>query len=145
MPSLACQNIATQNAASRMAFHGRAMIARTDSTSPPAMPASVHTSHGTSSINATAVTRWYQKCEVPVLPEPRPRARASGVRRSVMSVASQRQEPDRGGQHDGERPHGVTGLVDRRNVEAAPGIPQQVPDAVEEVVDQREREAEDEH
>src|SRR4249919_981814 len=125
-----------------MAFQGRASVARTVSTSPPAMEASIHTSHGTSSINATAVTRWYQKCDVPVLPEPRPRARASGVRRSVMSVAPQRQEPDQGGEHDGERRDRVTGLVDRRNVEAAPGIPQQVTDAVEEVVDQREREAE---
>src|SRR4029453_500636 len=104
--------------------------------------------HTTSGISATAVLRCAQKWCTPSLAEPRPRARERGVLRSLFIAPSSRQpeadDPrhDRGGEGKGnDDPAAAIGILE---LEAVAHVPEQVPDAVAQVVEHAEQPAAEE-
>src|ERR1700751_5773514 len=96
-----------------------------------------------SGIPATVVTRWAQKWSVPVPAEPRPRTRPSGVRMlmvSLLPAGSADEEITRHPQHDraGDRgkQRGGGQPVALARPEAAAGVPDEMADAAEGVMEQ---------
>src|SRR5690242_8529971 len=96
----------------------------------------------TSGMSAMAVSRCAHQWPTPSLAEPRPRARARGVLRSSI-IASSRQpqaddpREDRGDQRDGDDdPAAAIGVL---QLEAVTRIPEQVTDAVAEVIEGAEQ------
>src|SRR3990170_6147870 len=101
--------------------------------------------HVTSGMRATAVMRCAHQWCTPCLAEPRPRARERGVRRSLFIAASSHQpeadDPrgDRGGErNDNDDPAAAIGVLE---LEAVARIPEQVPDAVAQVIEDAEQPA----
>ena len=84
-----------------------------------------------------------QKCSVPSLAEPRPRTRASGVRMELLEfaigipTAGVGRDPDRDRQGDGEAERGQGEQLALDRSEAAPGVPDEMADAAQHVVEQR--------
>src|SRR6266478_4503732 len=108
------------------------------------------TNHRVSGTNAIAVSRCIHQCSTPSLAEPRPIARPSGERiggricGAAMSMAPLRQadDPDEDGQHRGGGEHRPAPGIDAAELQAAPGVPPQMPDAVAQMVEQRDAPAE---
>src|SRR5882672_1563984 len=124
---------------------GEPIQARTTSYSAPLIITSELANHTTSGISAMAVSRCAHQWCTPALAEPRPRARARGVLRSpFICLSSHQPEPDdprsgRGDQRDGDhRPAAAIGVLE---LEAVAGVPEQVPDAVAQVIEAAEQPA----
>src|SRR5215510_5386765 len=104
--------------------------------------ASSATRKETSNRLETAVSRCSQKCLVPERAEPRPRTLASEVRRSSISQASPKSQAP-GPEHDREADRADDGepaeRVDRADLKSTAGIPDQVADATQHVMDERPR------
>src|SRR5882757_10203670 len=101
--------------------------------------------HTTSGIRVMAVSRCAHQWWTPTRAEPRPRARARGVLRSLfIGLSSHQPEADdprhrRGGQRDGnDDPAAAIGVLE---LEAVARIPEQMPDAVAEVIEGAEQPA----
>src|ERR1044072_1390985 len=124
---------------------GEPIQARTMAWSAPPIMISEMANHATSGISATAVMRCAQKWCTPSLAEPRPRARERGVLRSLFIVPSSRQpeaddpRDDRGGEGNGDDdPAAAIGILE---LEAVAHVPEQVPDAVAQMIEGREQPA----
>src|SRR5260370_25931055 len=102
------------------------------------------TTHTASGMSAMAVSRCAHQWPTPSLAEPRPRARARGVLRSSMRASLDQPEADdprqsRGNQRDdNDGPAAAIGILE---IEAVARIPEQVPDAVAEVIEGAEQPA----
>src|SRR5215475_1213727 len=100
--------------------------------------------HTTSGMSAMAVSRCAHQWPTPSLAEPRPRARARGVLRSSMRASLDQPEAcdprqDRGDQRDDDDgPAAAIGVLERK---AVARVPEQVPDAVAQVVEGAEQPA----
>src|SRR5262245_36850645 len=101
--------------------------------------------HATSGISATAVMRCAHQWCTPCLAEPRPRARERGVLRSLFIGPSSHQPQADDPRHDRGReadtdddPAAAIGVL---QLEAVACIPEQVPDAVAQVVEDAEQPA----
>src|SRR5881397_3103962 len=101
--------------------------------------------HATSGIRATAVMRCAHQWCTPCLAEPSPRARERGVLRSLFITASSHQpeadDPrhDRGREGNGDDdPAAAIGILE---LEAVACIPEQVPYAVAQVIEDAEQPA----
>src|SRR5260370_12030918 len=100
--------------------------------------------HTTSGISARAWRRWARRGLTPSLAEPRPRTRARGVLRSSMRASLDQLEADdprqsRGDQRDdNDRPATAIGVLE---LEAVARVPEQVPDAVAEMIEGAEQPA----
>src|SRR5690242_17334855 len=93
---------------------------------------------------ATAVSRWRQNCAVPERAEPRPRTRRSGVRMVISCTPSPRtthhHEPEHPHEHREEHRTDERGAREPfafHRAESVTGVPYQMTDAAERVVDQR--------
>src|SRR6266567_4144347 len=96
------------------------------------------TNHSASGTSASAVTRWAHQWSTPSLAEPSPIARLNGerMRGVAISTAPIGDAGDPGDQGQRRRPgddHPAPG-IDALQVEAAPGIPPQMPQAVAQVI-----------
>src|SRR6185436_20284727 len=92
-----------------------------------------------------AVSRCFQKCSVPSLAEPSPRTFPSGVRKLLISQPSPEREADGPGrqcQRDGADDGQPREQVDLPDLEAAPRVPQEMPEAAQHVLEDRPRVAE---
>src|SRR5258707_4783582 len=100
--------------------------------------------HTTSGMSAMAVRRCAHQWPAPSLAEPRPRARARGVLRSSMRASLDQPEADnprqnRGDQRDdNDGPAAAIGILE---LEAVARVPEQVPDAVAEMIEGAEQPA----
>src|SRR5579883_3184916 len=145
-PSAACQNVAISSSTKVAAGSGWCSQATRAMRSAPASPMTAATNHKPSGTSAIAVTRWRDQCSTPSLAEPRPRARPSGERRggSAISAAPARQPGDPGGerQQRGRRDDDPAAGIDGLQLQGVAGIPPQMPDAVAEMVEQRDAPAE---
>src|SRR5438105_5777347 len=98
----------------------------------------------TSGMTAMAVSRCAHQWPTPSLAEPRPRARARGVLRSSMRASLDQPEADdprqsRGDQRDdNDGPATAIGVLE---LEAVARVPEQVPDAIAEMVEGAEQPA----
>src|SRR5258708_5824396 len=100
--------------------------------------------HTTSGMSAMAVSRWAHQCPTPSLAEPRPRARARGVLRSSMRAALDQPEADDPRQGRGEKrddDDGPAAAIGVLELEAVGRVPEQVPDAVAEMIEGAEQPA----
>src|SRR6266851_707499 len=100
--------------------------------------------HTTSGISAMAVRRWAHQWPTPSLAEPRPRTRARGVLRSSMRASLDQLEADdprqdRGDQRDDD--DGPAAAIGVLELEAVARVPEQVPDAVAEMIEGAEQPA----
>src|ERR1700687_5762551 len=97
------------------------------------------TNHSASGTSAIAVTRWAHQCSTPCLAEPSPIARANGERMRGVAISSapvgNADDPGNRGQYDGCADHGPAAGIDALQVEAAPGIPPQMPQPVAQVIE----------
>src|SRR5882672_8305734 len=121
---------------------GEPIQARTTSYSAPLIITSETANHTTSGISAMAVIRCAHQWCTPSLAEPRPRARARGVLRSpFMSHQPQPDDPRRrgGDQRDGD--DGPAAAIGVLELETVAGVPEQVPDAVAQVIEAAEQPA----
>src|SRR5262245_61932954 len=128
---------------SRTMTIGAPIQARTASYSAPLIMTSEMANHTTSGMRATAVSRCAHQWCTPCLAEPRPRARARGVLKSLIMDASSHQpeayDPrhQRGDQrHAHHDPATAVGILE---LEAIAGIPEQMPDAVAQMIEAREQ------
>src|SRR5882724_5884610 len=100
--------------------------------------------HTTSGMSAMAVSRCAHQWPTPSLAEPRPRARARGVLRSSMRASLDQPEAEdprqgRGDQRDGD--HNPAAAIGVLELEAITCVPEQVPDAVAEMIEGAEQPA----
>src|SRR5437868_8099321 len=100
--------------------------------------------HTTSGISAMAVRRCAHQWPTPSFAEPRPRTRARGVLRSSMRASLDQPEADdprqdRGDQRD--RNHDPAAAIGILEFEAVARVPEQVTDAVAEVIEGAEQPA----
>src|SRR5579864_1200408 len=96
-------------------------------------------------ISATAETRCAHQCSAPCLAEPKPIARPSGVRSDWRAMASAPHRHAGGKGHDCEheapRHHRPPRSVGGAQIEAHPGVPEEMANAVQEMKEEGERPA----
>src|SRR5690606_40537769 len=96
---------------------------------------------GSSKSAATDVTRWRQKWSVPSFAEPSRRTFFKGVRSAMSQPSTKRKSngPNEQRQRDRSDNRAPAQHIDRLQVESAAGIPDQMPDAAERVMNQGPR------
>src|SRR5882757_8252311 len=100
--------------------------------------------HTTSGTKATAVMRCAHQCCTPCLAEPSPRARARGDRRSLMPRPLNQPQPDQPRQRRGDQGDDnddPATAIDVLQLEAVARVPEQMPDAVAQMIEQAEQPA----
>src|SRR5581483_10101973 len=123
---------------------GEPIQARTCSKSAPLIMTSEIANQTTSGMSAIAVMRCTHQWPRPSLAEPRPRARARGVLLSSIVASLDQPEADdprqdRGSKGDGnDDPARAIGVLE---LEAVARVPEQVPDAIAQVIKAREQPA----
>src|SRR5438270_9523438 len=111
------------------------------------------TNQTVSGTSARALTRCRHQCATPSLAEPRPIARPSGERigawvwGSAMSIRPMRNadHPCNDGQDGGDGEHRPAAGINAVQLEPMAGVPPQMPDAVAQVIEQREAPAEQQY
>src|SRR5512135_2678835 len=91
-----------------------------------------------SGTSAIAVTRCAHQWPTPSFAEPRPRTRPNDERSSMSTSGGVGENQGEQRAHGGERQHGEAGGAHLRQLEAPTEVPGEVPDAVAEMVEQRE-------
>src|SRR6516225_1990434 len=139
-PSEACQKVAISNSTRRIAGIGVETQSRTVSISAPISRMIAITNHTLSGTNAAAVMRCSHQCSTPSFAEPRPSARPSGerIRLVIISVdpVDDRGDPGDHCQHCRSANHEPAAEIGRLEVKRLPGIPDQMPDAIAQVIEQ---------
>src|SRR5271155_2738329 len=130
----------------QIAGSGRPTHSWTVSKSAPTRPINAITNHRTSGTSAAAVTRCSSQCSTPSFADPRPIARPSGERiRDAAISADPARDPGDPGNHGQDRRRGdddPAADVGGFEVKGMTGIPDQMPDTVAQMIEQRRAPAE---
>src|SRR5207302_7902590 len=106
------------------------------------------TNHSASGTSASAVIRWAHQWSTPSLAEPSPIARLNGERMRGIAISSapigDAGDPGDQGQDDRRRNHHPAAGIDAFQLEAALGVPPQMPHPVAQMVEKRNAPAEQE-
>src|SRR3954465_2161186 len=126
---------------SRMAGSGRPTQFCTVSISAPTRPMTEATNQRLNGTSAIAVTRCAHQCSTPSLAEPSPIARPSGerIRDAIISGDPARDpgNPRGESQHTGRPEDYPPAEIGRFEVEGVTGVPNEMADAVAQMVEQR--------